>query len=94
MSKEVSQTQITNDPTQHGIKGALFCILGGAFLVRMGYGLGLNQSEKILKRHDKDVRRMYKREKQIFKEQRKKEEAEKRRAEGQTGLLRFFRRRI
>ena len=84
MSNEVPTTQVAGG-LHCGIMGALFLGLGGAFLVRMGYDLGLNQSRKILKRHDKDVRRMDKREKQIYKEQRKKEEAEKRRNEGQTG---------
>lgn len=85
MSKEVHTTQVTSGSLQCGIAGALFLGLGGAFLVRMGYDLGLNQSRKILKRHDKDVRRMYKREKQIYKEQRRKEQER-----GDKGRTRWF----
>ena len=85
MSKEVPTTQVTSGSLQCGIWGALFLGLGGAFLVRMGYDLGLNQSRKILRRHDKDVRRMDKREKRIFKEQRKKEQ--KREYEARNGRI-------
>ena len=62
-----------------GVWGVLFVGLGGALLVRMGYDLGMDQSRKILRRHDKDVRRMFKREKHIYREQRKKEEQERKR---------------
>ena len=75
MSEKVPTTQVTNGSmTQCGVWGALFLGLGGAFLVRMGYDLGLNQSRKILRRHDKDIRRMDKREKRIYKEQRRREQ--------------------
>lgn len=78
MSKEVPKTQDGNGVPTWGIWGVLWIGIGGALLVRMGYDLGIEQSRKILKRHDKDVRRMDKREKQIYKEQRKKEQEEKR----------------
>lgn len=84
MSKEVPTTQVVSGAAQCGVWSVLFLGIGGAFLVRMGYDLGLNQSNKILRRHDKDVRRMDKREKRIYKEQRKKEDREKRENEGRT----------
>ena len=90
MSKEVPTTQVTNSAFQCGIGGALFLGLGVAFLINMGYEHGINQSRKILRRHDKDVRRMYKREKQIYKEHRKQEK--ERRNEGRTGMLWFMQR--
>ena len=71
--KQVPTTNDSKGSIQCGIWGALFLGLGGAFLVRMGYDLGIGQSRKILKRHDKDVKRMYKREKLIHKEHRKRE---------------------
>ena len=74
---------------QCGLWGALFLGLGAAFLMNTGYEHGINQSRKILRRHDKDVRRMFKREKQIYKEQRKKEQREKRENEVRTRWLWF-----
>lgn len=86
MSDKVPTTQVTNGSSlQCGLWGVVFLGLGSAFLVHMGYEHGINQSKQILKRHDKDVRRMFKREKQIYKEQRKKEEREKREKDGRTG---------
>ena len=62
---------------QLGLWGGLFLILGARFLIHTGYEYGAKQSRKILKRHDRDVRRMFKREKQIYKEQRKRENEER-----------------
>lgn len=70
-----------------GIWGVVAIGIGGAYLIRMGYDLGLNQSKKILKRHDKDVRKMEKREKRYFREQKRKEKEEKRRNKFTNGWL-------
>lgn len=79
MSEKVPTTQGTSGSSlQCGLLGVACLGLGSALLVHMGYEHGINQSRKILKRHDKDVRRMFKREKQIYKAQRKKEKQEKR----------------
>ena len=62
-------------PNQNGDAKALtmgffsVCGLGLAslLLIRTGYEMGISQSRKILRRHDKDYRRMEKREKKYFK---------------------------
>lgn len=53
--------------------------LASLLLIRTGYEMGINQSRKILHRHDKDYRRMEKREKKIYKAH-LKHEKEKREA--------------
>ena len=73
MNDGVSTTRITNGSLQCGAFGLAALVISGAILVRMGYNLGLSHAKKLLKQHDKDTRRMYKREKQIYKEQRRKE---------------------
>lgn len=68
-------------PTNTGDAGKMtmgffgICGLGLAslLLIRTGYDMGLNQSRKILRRHDKDYRRMEKREKKVYKEQLRQE---------------------
>lgn len=89
MENKVPTTQTGNGSLSCGIWGVLGLGLGGALLIRMGYDLGIGQSSKILKRHDRDVRRMDKREKQIYREQRKKEQKEQRREQRRTRWLRF-----
>lgn len=81
MSDKVPAPKGEGGSVSIGLAAILLIGLGGASLVRMGYEFGINQSKKILKRHDKDTRRMYKREKQMYKEQRKREkEREKKQA--------------
>ena len=61
-----------------GFGGILALGIGVGALVKMGYEFGVNQSRRILRRHDKDVRRMDKREKKWAKALKKsKKESEK-----------------
>lgn len=75
-----------------GVGGVIAVGIGIASLVKMGYEFGINQSRKVLKRHDKDMRRADKRERMIYREQKKKErkqEKEQRRQEKRQRLQKF-----
>lgn len=79
----MSEKQVPNTKTDGGISpwvviaGAGAAIVGVASLVRSGYEMGINQSRKILRRHDKEQRMERKKWKLYFKEQRKMNKAKK-----------------
>ena len=75
--REVSTTNGDGKVLAIGFGGILALGIGVGALVKMGYEFGINQSRKILRRHDKDVRRMDKREKKWAKALKKREKESK-----------------
>ena len=76
MSEKVPIQNGEGNTLTMGLFGICGLGLTAYLLIRTGYEMGINQSRKILRRHDKDYRRMEKREKKFFKEQAKKEKRE------------------
>lgn len=71
MSDKVPNTTGDANTLTMGFFGICGLGLASLLLIRTGYEMGINQSRKILRRHDKDYRRMEKKERRIFKKMRK-----------------------
>lgn len=78
MSNKVPDSKSTPGVVDSGFWGIVGVGFGVMLLIRSGYEQGLDLSRKVLRRHDKDVKRMERREKQFIREQKKQEKQKER----------------